>query len=106
MILILIASLAAQAELPVLTYADFTRQPMPEVPEAALSRGISTGSATVECDVQGNRITTCKIIGEDQPELRFGMMLISEIRRSTLRPEVALKTTRFRMTARFLTRQD
>jgi hypothetical protein len=106
MMLSLIASMAIQAEPRVLTYADFIRQPMPEVPEAALSRGISTGSATVECDVQGNRITTCKVINEDPPELRFGLMLISELRRSTLRPEVASKTTRFRMTARFLTRAD
>lgn len=102
MILSLMALLGAQAEPPVLTYADFTRPPMPEVPAAALSRDISTASATVECDVQGVLITICKIISEDRPELRFGMMLISEMRRSTLRPEIASKTARFRMTARFI----
>ena len=104
MILSLMAMLAVQAEPPLLTYADFSRPPMPAVPAAALSRNISTGSATVECDVQGERITTCKILSEDLPELRFGMMLISEMRRATLRPEVASKTTRFRMTARFINR--
>lgn len=102
MILSLMAVVAAQVEPRVLTYADFSRPPMPEVPAAAMSRDISTGSATVECDVRGGRITTCKVISEDRPELRFGMMLISELRRATLRPEVASKTTRFRMTARFI----
>ncbi|MBL0968819.1 MAG: hypothetical protein IBJ02_06870 [Brevundimonas sp.] len=104
MFAIMIATLALQAEPRVLTHVDFARPPMPEVPGAALSRGIPSGYATVECSVEAGAITACTIVDEDPAGIRFGVMLLSEMRRARLKPEIAAEVTRFRLTARFVNR--
>lgn len=105
MFAIMIATLALQAEPRVLTHLDFARPPMPEVPPAASSRGVPAGFATVECSVEAGAITACTIVEEDPAGLRFGMMLLSEMRRARLKPEVAAEVMRFRMTVRFVNRE-
>lgn len=104
MIIAFALALAVQSEDPrTLTAADFQRPPAPEVPAAALSRQIPRGSATVECVVQDTEITGCIVVDEDPPGLRFGAMLVSEMRRARLKPEVAAEVSRFRLTAVFRT---
>lgn len=105
MMLAFIAALVLQAEPRTLTAADFLRPPMPEVPAAASSRGIPSGSATVECSVENDAIIGCTIISEDPAGIRFGAMLVAEMRRARLKPEVAAEVTRFRVTSRFVNRE-
>lgn len=65
----------------------WSRSISPEFPERALSRGITTGSATLDCTVSSNGSPeSCRVVAETPPGAGFGQAALRAIRSSRLSP--------------------
>lgn len=71
----------------IITNPSWARAPQALMPERALSRGIETGSATLECTVQPNgSLSRCNIVSETPSGAGFGQAAAQAAARARISP--------------------
>lgn len=71
-----------------ITDPTWTRMPSPEFPERAASRGVSTGTVTLECGASANgSLTGCSIVSEDPSGVGFGQAALRSVSSARLSPQ-------------------